>query len=89
MTKNTKAEAGRLGGLKRQAKLRERKPDWRKAEGVVYHRGETNPALAERDYSVKCKTPLYSIIIHEGYHFWWCISHHQPLYACDLGKAKQ
>lgn len=60
--------------------------DWKKAEGVISDEQETNSALAERDYSVKCKTPLYPIVIRRGYHFWWCDSHHQPLYECEIGK---
>jgi hypothetical protein len=60
--------------------------DWTKAEGVIYDEDETNSALAERDYSVKCWTPYEPIALYEGYHFWWCVPHHQPLYACDLAK---
>ena len=59
-----------------------------KPEGIVYHSWETNPALAERDYKVRCDTEGEPIVIFEGYHFWWCVPHQQPLYQCDYDKLE-
>lgn len=60
--------------------------NWRKAKGVKVIRGETNSALATRDYSVKCKMP-YLIEEVEGYYIWWCSTHHQPYAWCEKAKA--
>ena len=62
------------------------KENWRKAEGVK-SRGQTNSALAPRDYSKKCKIP-YEIAMIKGYHIWWCSTHHQPLTHCEQERIK-
>jgi len=58
---------------------------WRNASGVRNKRGETNRALAERDYSVECKAGPGPIVVFEGYWIWWCIPHHQPMPWCEKG----
>ena len=63
------------------------KEHWMHAKGVRYHRGETNAALAERDYSVACRTP-HKIAVVSGYFIWWCSAHHQPLSHCDMARFR-
>lgn len=64
------------------------KENWRHAKGIKSSRGETNSALAQRDYSVTCNFPdRNKIAVIKGYWIWWCSSHHQPHAWCALGKA--
>lgn len=63
------------------------KENWKKAIGVKYKKGETNAALAERDYSHSCALTK-KIVVIKGYHLWWCSSHHQPFYKCELDQMK-
>ena len=61
---------------------------WKRAAGIRWHKGETNPGLAQRDYSVKCATTGVPIILIEGFWIWWCIPHHEPLPWCDRERAR-
>lgn len=61
--------------------------NWKDAKGVNASHKETNSALAKRDYKCECETGSEPLAIVEGYHVWWCASHHQPLYKCDIEKA--
>lgn len=63
------------------------KENWRHAKGIKLSTLETNSALAERDYSVKCDIHL-EIANVDGYHIWWCSCHHQPLAWCENDKMK-
>ena len=65
-----------------------KRENWKKAKGVKASYRETNSALALRDYSVKCEAS-HLITIIEGYHIWWCSTHHQPLAWCEKEKQKQ
>jgi hypothetical protein len=56
------------------------------SHGVIWHEGETNESLAERDYGIRCGSSIAPIIIFKGYHIWWCESHHQPLPWCELAR---
>lgn len=62
--------------------------NWRRAKGVKHHRGETNSALAERNYEIPCKHGPEPITIFEGYHVWWCVPHHQPLAWCEKARVE-
>lgn len=64
-----------------------KKENWREAEGIKASSTETNAGLATRDYSVKCYLPKLIIQV-EGYFVWWCSSHHQPYYRCEIEKMK-
>lgn len=64
------------------------KEDWKKAEGVKFTGTETNSALTDRDYSIKCKTK-HKIVVVKGYWVWWCSTHHQPELKCEIGRLKQ
>jgi len=63
------------------------KENWKKAKGVIYKKGQTNSALAERNYDIKCKYPN-KITVIKGYFIWWCSTHHQPLAKCDTNKIE-
>jgi len=64
--------------------------NWREAKGIIASAKETNSALAKRDYSVKCECPSQNkIAVINGYWFWWCTTHHQPLALCEKGRAVQ
>ena len=64
------------------------KEDWRKAKGIIVEEGQTNSALADRDYSVPCEAPGENLIlVVKGYWIWWCSAHHQPLCHCEHEKA--
>jgi len=58
----------------------------REAEGVCPF--DTNDALAERDYSVKC-IATRCIVIVKGYWIWWCSTHHQPMFMCEKARMKK
>lgn len=62
------------------------KLDWKKAKGVKSE-GETNSALAPRDYYLPCKLQ-YIIAVTNGVWNWYCITHHQPSSHCERGKMK-
>lgn len=63
---------------------------WNDAEGITEDIKATctNTMLAPRDYSVKCRIP-HKIGVFHGIHVWWCSSHFQPLFHCDLDKKKE
>lgn len=61
--------------------------EWRQAKGVVAF-GQTNSALAPRNYEVPCKQGE-NIAIHKGYWIWWCDNHHQPLGHCDRARIEK
>lgn len=63
------------------------KENWKKAKGIKYHRGETNAALAKRDYTIDCALSL-KICVIKGYWIWWCSVHHLPSCLCELAIAK-
>ena len=63
------------------------KENWKKAEGVKYHKGETNSALAPRDYSINCRCERRIAVI-KGYFIWWCSRHHQPMAHCRAAKLE-
>ena len=71
--------------MKKEIRAKIKKENWKKAKGIKHSKGETNSALAIRDYSVECKAP-YLIEEVEGYHLWWCSTHHQPLSWCPKEK---
>ncbi len=59
------------------------------AEGVLC-RTPGNSAHQTRDYSIPCRAPR-KIALVNGYHLWWCSSHHQPRSHCievRLTKAR-
>ena len=56
--------------------------NWRQAFGVR-NEGESNSALASRDYVISCRIPHLIALVH-GYHIWWCSAHHQPKFHCDM-----
>src|SRR2546430_15591249 len=65
------------------------------ATGVVMDAYDTNIGLAPRDYTRDCAIahvseggPQGCIILYKGYWFWWCKTHYQPLYSCDVGKLE-
>ncbi len=60
--------------------------NWKKSPGVNAKEGDTNSALAARDYKVPCNT-RYVIAVIKGYHIWWCSAHHQPSTNCQAIKA--
>lgn len=60
----------------------------RSSEGVLHKRGETNYALAQRDYSKSCRLSSSEIIVFDGYHIWWCHSHYQPEPWCEKEMAE-
>lgn len=60
------------------------KENWRKAKGVD-SKGQTNFALAPRDYNIKCDIK-HKICYIKGYHIWWCSAHHQPYDHCCSDK---
>ena len=60
--------------------------DWKKAKGVTVLPFATNGSLAPRDYSIPCKCIL--IIVVNGYHIWWCSTHHQPRTKCQEAKKE-
>jgi len=62
------------------------KENWKKAPGIKSP-GETNSALAKRDYSKECKCP-YCITVIKGYFLWWCSIHHQPLNLCQIEQLR-
>jgi len=70
-----------------KAKVDEKSPwdkeDWREAKGIIVKAGDTNSALAERDYSVECESH-HLITKVKGYWVWWCSTHHQPLAWCQV-----
>jgi hypothetical protein len=35
----------------------------------------------------KCETEEKQIIVHKGYHIWWCKTHKQPIHLCDKERA--
>lgn len=57
--------------------------NWKNAQGVEDFCHETNSALAKRDYNIKCDTGDKPLVVVEGYHIWWCKTHHQPYYKCE------
>jgi hypothetical protein len=63
--------------------------DWRKAEGIIVKRTETNAFFAHKDYSVICKSDSEPLMVVEGYWLWWCETHHQPLFKCEMEKFKK
>ncbi|KKK97099.1 hypothetical protein LCGC14_2656140 [marine sediment metagenome] len=62
--------------------------DWRKADGIKAKRTETNMGLAQRDYSVKCKTGTEPLMVVEGFWIWWCHTHNQPEKWCSEKRLK-
>jgi len=65
------------------------KENWRKAKGIKGRtiKSNTNSALAERDYSLKCHAPNLIAEV-QGYFLWWCSTHHQPLAWCEKSKLR-
>lgn len=62
--------------------------DWRKAIGIRASRHETNMGLAERDYSIKCKTGAEPLMVVEGFWIWWCYTHNKPMSFCETAKLE-
>ena len=63
--------------------------NWKDAPGINAMHKETNAALAQRNYECDCATTVEPVVIVEGYHIWWCVTHHQPLYACEKARLRQ
>lgn len=61
--------------------------EWKQAKGVVAF-GQTNSALAPRNYDIRCKSKL-PIADYRGYWIWWCENHHQPLSFCDRARLEK
>jgi len=61
--------------------------NWKDAKGINASYKETNSTFAERDYKCECETGSEPLAVVEGYHIWWCKSHHQPLYKCDRERV--
>lgn len=59
--------------------------DWRKCKGMIAKRTETNSFFGYRDYSIECKCS-HELMVVEGYWIWWCDTHNQPLYKCEINK---
>lgn len=62
--------------------------DWKKATGITEAGKKlwTNSAFAPRDYSKPCKCKL--VVVINGYHLWWCTTHHQPRTHCTEAKKE-
>lgn len=39
--------------------------------------------------SKDCDIGANAVIVHKGYHFWWCSTHNQPLYQCEIDVLQQ
>ena len=62
--------------------------DWRKCEGIVASRYETNAGLAERNYSIKCERGSEPLMVVEGFWIWWCYTHNHPISWCERERLK-
>ena len=84
-----------MNKFNRDIKLKTASPDqikvpinWKDVKGIFSKHEETNSALAKRNYDCDCDLGSTPIAVVEGYHIWWCKSHHQPLYKCELDIIK-
>ena len=61
--------------------------NWKDAKGINASHREKNSALAKRNYDCRCDCGTSPLAVVEGYHIWWCKSHHQPLYKCEAERS--
>jgi len=60
--------------------------NWKDAEGVSATHRESNSVLAQRDYKCNCDVGSEPVVVVEGFHIWWCKTHHQPFFHCERKK---